>query len=174
MREHALPRIRLGYRRFHQGPIGRDERKIMESMATLVTSRETTIPATVLMIDDNEDELKYWSDSLRKTPSHYTVLESSNAAAGLELCGSRTIDCVILDLDMPESGFHVLLELVPDRHRPKLAVIVLTHLPHPNLFEMAKHNGAQLCLLKQSTSIQALDEAIQQAVAAVRAERSVS
>ena len=146
----------------------------MESMATLVTSRETTIPATVLMIDDNEDELKYWSDSLRKTPSHYTVLESSNAAAGLELCGSRTIDCVILDLDMPESGFHVLLELLPDRHRPKLAVIVLTHLPHPNLFEMAKHNGAQLCLLKQSTSIQALDEAIQQAVAAVRAERSVS
>jgi CheY-like chemotaxis protein len=143
-------------------------------MATLVTPRESTVPATVLIIDDNEEDLKYWSDSLRRTSAHYTVLESSNAAAGLELCASRTIDCVVVDLDMPESGFHVLLELVPDRHRPKVPVIVLTHLPHPNLFEMAKHNGAQLCLHKQSTSIQELDDAIQQAIAAVKAKRSLS
>ena len=70
---------------------------------------------------------------------------------------------------MPESGFHVLLQLVPDRHHPRIPVIVLTHLPHPNLFEMAKHNGAQDCLLKQSTSIQDLDQAIQQAISAVKA-----
>jgi CheY-like chemotaxis protein len=142
-------------------------------MATLVPSRESTVPATVLIIDDNEEDLKYWSDSLRRASAHYTVLGSSNAAEGLQLCESRTIDCVVVDLDMPESGFHVLLELVPDRHRPKIPVIVLTHLPHPNLFEMAKHNGAQLCLLKQSTSIQDLDVAIQQAIAAVKAKQSL-
>ena len=72
------------------------------------------------------------------------MLESSSAAAGLELCRARTVHCVVLDLDMPESGFHVLLELVPDRQRPQVAVIVLTHLPHPNLFDMAKHNGVRL------------------------------
>ena len=133
-----------------------------------------TVPATVLVIDDSEEDLKYWSDALRQFSSRYTVLESANAADALNLCASRPIDCVVLDLDMPESGFHVLLELVPDRRLPKVPVIVLTHLPHPNLFEMAKHNGAQACLLKQSTSAQDLDQAIQQAMAAVQAARSAS
>jgi CheY-like chemotaxis protein len=130
---------------------------------------QSTVPSTVLIIDDNEEDLKYWSDSLRQ---HFTVLESSSAAGGLELCRSRVVDCVVLDLDMPESGFHVLLELVPERQRPKVAVVVLTHLPHPNLFEMAKHNGAQACLLKQSTSPQDLKQAIQQAVNAVKANQA--
>ena len=135
-------------------------------------SSSATVPATVLIVDDNAEDLRYWSDSLKRSSANYTVLESSSAADGLDLCRTRTVDCVLLDLDMPESGFHVLLELVPDRKCPKVAVIVLTHLPHPNLFEMAKHNGAQACLLKQSTSAQELDEAIQQALAAVKAFRS--
>jgi CheY-like chemotaxis protein len=141
-------------------------------MATAASSPQATIAATVLIIDDNEEDLKYWSDSLRRASSSYTVLESSSAAAGLELCRSRAVDCVVLDLDMPESGFQVLLELIPDRQRPQIPVVILTHLPHPNLLEMAKHNGAQACLLKQSTSAHDLEHAIQQGMAAVKAMRS--
>ncbi|HKY73462.1 MAG TPA: response regulator [Nitrospira sp.] len=141
-------------------------------MAASVSPSPSIVPSTVLLIDDNEEDLKYWSDSLRQSASHFTVLESSSAEDGLELCRSRAVDCVVLDLDMPESGFRVLLELVPDRQRPTVAVVVLTHLPHPNLFEMAKHNGAQACLLKQSTSPQDLKQAIQQAVNAVKANQS--
>ena len=143
-------------------------------MATAFSSTQRTTPATVLVIDDNEEDLKYWSDSLRRSSANYTVLESSSSAAGLDLCRARTLDCVVHDLDMPESGFHVLLELVPDRQRPQVAVIVLTHLPHPNLFEMAKHNGAQACLLKQSTTVEGLAQTIEQALTAVRAKRSTS
>ena len=143
-------------------------------MATAVSSPQATVPATILIIDDNEDDLRYWSDSLRRSSANYTILESSSAAAGLDVCRTRPVDCVVVDLDMPESGFHVLLELVPDRRRPQVAVVVLTHLPHPNLFDMAKHNGAQACLLKQTTSVQDLEQTIQQALAAVRAMRSPS
>ena len=130
------------------------------------------MPATVLIIDDNEEDLRYWSDSLRRASAQYTVLESSSAAAGLDVCRAQTVDCVVLDLDMPESGFHVLLELIPDRRRPQLAVVVLTHLPHPNLFDMAKHNGAQACLLKQSTTAQDFERCIEEALASVRAMRA--
>jgi CheY-like chemotaxis protein len=140
-------------------------------MSSAVSS-QSTVPATILVIDDNEEDLKYWSDSLRRSSANYTVLESSSAAAALDVCRTQPVDCVVLDLDMPESGFHVLLELIPDRQRPQVAVIVLTHLPHPNLFDMAKHNGAQECLLKQSTTVQDLERSIQQALAAVRAMRS--
>jgi CheY-like chemotaxis protein len=132
-------------------------------------SPRATDTATILIIDDNEDDLRHWSDALRRVCGNYTVLESSSAVAGLDVCLTNTVDCVVLDLDMPESGFHVLLELIPDRQRPRIAVIVLTHLPHPNLFEMAKHNGAQACLLKQSTSAEELLRAIQQGMASVKA-----
>lgn len=141
---------------------------------TSAVSSQVTVPATILFIDDNEEDLKYWSDSLRQSSANYTVLESSSAVAGLDVCRAQTVDCVVVDLDMPESGFHVLLELVPDRRRPQVAVIVLTHLPHPNLFDMAKHNGAQACLLKQSTTVQELEHSVQEALAAVRAMRSSS
>ena len=146
--------------------------KGVRNMTSAVSSPQARVPATILLIDDNEEDLKYWSDSLRRSAANYTVLESSNAGAGLDLCRARTVDCVVLDLDMPKSGFHVLLELIPDRQRPQVAVVVLTHLPHPNLFEMATHNGARACLLKQSTSAQELDLTIQQAIASVKAMRS--
>jgi CheY-like chemotaxis protein len=129
------------------------------------------MPATILVIDDNEEDLRYWSDALRRSSANYTVLESASAAAGLDVCRTQAVDCVVLDLDMPESGFHVLLELIPDRRRPQVAVVVLTRLPHPNLFDMAKHNGAQACLLKQSTTVEDFEHSIQGALAAVRAVR---
>ena len=127
---------------------------------------------TLLFIDDNEDDLQYWCEVLKKHSSHnYTVLDAPSAEAGLELCRSQRIDCVVLDLDMPESGFHVLFDLVRDRTRAQIAVVILSHLLLPNLLEMAKRNGAQACLVKQTTSAQDLDHAIQKAVASVRSKQ---
>ena len=125
---------------------------------------------TIVLIEDNKEDLQYWSKTLRSAPFNYTVLESSDAQSGLELCREHAIDCVLLDLDMPESGFHVLLELIPNRTHPRIPVIILTHLPHPNLWEMAKHNGAQACLLKQRTSAQDLHCAIQTAITSVKSQ----
>ena len=75
---------------------------------------------------------------------------------------------MVLDLDMPESGLQVLFDLIPDPEHPEIVVIILSHLQLPNLLEMAKHNGAQACLVKQDTSAQDLDHAIQKAIASVR------
>ena len=46
-------------------------------------------------------------------------------------------------IDLPNSGFKVLFDLIPDRTRPKIAVVMLTRLHHPVLHEMALHNGAR-------------------------------
>jgi DNA-binding NarL/FixJ family response regulator len=78
---------------------------------------------------------------------------------------------VLLDLDMPESGFHALLELVPDRQHPPIAVVILTRLVHPSLSELAKYNGAQGWLVKQHTSPEKLCAAIQQAMSFVKSTR---
>ena len=131
----------------------------------------STTFTTVLVIDDDEDERKYWCEALKHTIHNYTVLEASNGQSGLNLCRSQRVDCIVLDLDMPESGLYVLFSLIRDRTRPQIAVVILTHLLAPNLLEMAKHNGAQVCLVKQATSAQDLENAIQNAVGAVRSIR---
>jgi CheY-like chemotaxis protein len=136
---------------------------------TLNPPQPSTTLTTVLVIDDNDEDLRYWCEVLKNFSSHnYTVLDAPSAEAGLELCRSQRIDCVVLDLDMPESGLQVLFDLIPDPEHPEIAVIILSHLRLPNLLEMAKHNGAQTCLVKQDTSAQDLDHAIQKAIASVR------
>jgi DNA-binding NarL/FixJ family response regulator len=89
------------------------------------------------------------------------VLEASNDEEGLNILRNQKVDCVVLDVDMPMCGFFTLVELVPDRERPKIAVVILTCLVHPVLSELTKHNGAQDWLVKQHTSPEDLDHAIQ-------------
>ena len=77
---------------------------------------------TILLIDDDQRDLTYWSDAVRKLGKNYTVLTAFDRKSALAICKDRTVDCVLLDLDMPESGFDLLLELVPDPKHPKIAV----------------------------------------------------
>jgi DNA-binding NarL/FixJ family response regulator len=66
-----------------------------------------------------------------------------------------------------QSGLEVLKTLVPRASKPRLAVIVLTQLSHRGLWELANENGACVCFIKQHTTGEALDKAIQRAVAFV-------
>ena len=142
-----------------------------------MASESTPVPqtrscTTVLLIDDDESQRKHWSDSLKSYSGHYSVFEASSAEAGVEICRTGKVDCVRLDLDMPISGFSALWELIPDRPRPAIAVIIFTHLVHANLSGMAQHNGAQDWLVKQRTSVEQLHRAIQNAVATVRSKQN--
>ena len=127
-----------------------------------------TTPTTVLIVDDNYHDRKHWSGALSSLSIPYVVLEASDAEEGHDILRRQHVDCVVLDFDMPLSGFFTLLELVPDRERPKIAVIILTCLVHPVLSDLTKHNGAQEWLVKQQTSPEDLHHAIQQAIASVK------
>lgn len=119
-------------------------------------------------MDDDERDLLHWADALRNLGKGYTVLTARDRQSGLALCRDRKVDCVLLDLDMPESGFDALLQLVPDPKKPAIAVVILTRLMYPTLCEIAKSHGAQEWLVKRETSAEQLDAAIQQAVRTVK------
>ena len=120
---------------------------------------------TVLFVDDNPDDLASWSTGLREGGSSYVILKASDGQAALDLCQYQQVDCVVLDLAMPpQSGLDTLLKLVPDRHHPKIAVVILTVLRNPSILKLARDYGAHACLSKSSTSIHALDEAIKKAI----------
>ena len=126
---------------------------------------ESTPPTrtTVLIIDDKYNDRKYWSKALRESSFDYLVLEASDAEDGRKILQAHKVDCVLLDFDMPLSGFFTLIELVPDRERPKIAVIMLTCLVHPVWPELTKQHGAQAWLVKQYTTAEELHHAIQKA-----------
>lgn len=123
---------------------------------------------TVLLIDDDYNDRKHWSDALKSASFHYSVLEASNSEDGLNILRNQKVDCVVLDFDMPLSGYFTLLELIPDPEHPQIPVIILTCLHHPVLCELTKHNGAQDWLVKQHTSAEDLHQAIQMAIASVK------
>jgi DNA-binding NarL/FixJ family response regulator len=127
-----------------------------------------TPTTSVLLIDGSKNQRTYWAGQLKRCSLDYEIIEASDGQSGLDLYRSRRIDCVVLELGLPDqSGLQTLVELVPIASRPRVAVIVLTQMTERGVSDLARQNGAYACFVKQHTSGQDLDNAIQRAVAFV-------
>lgn len=123
----------------------------------------------ILFIDGHGEDRDYYVERLQSASSHYAIYEATTGHDGLDMCRSHCIDCVILELELPDmSGFGVLVKLVPFAHAPEIPVIVLTRLNFISLMELALLNGAYLCLHKGIVPGDALETTILQAISAVR------
>ena len=123
---------------------------------------------SVLFIDGYHSDRTYYVDQLKQWSPDYEVIEAVDGQSGLTLYRSRRIDCVILELDLPDmSGFQVLVDLNPVARRPNVAVLILTRLSSLPLWELARKGGAYACFPKQHTSQEELVRAIQHAIALV-------
>ena len=123
---------------------------------------------SILLIDANHQDRQWCVQRLSLGSPNYQVFEAANGQSGLNIYRSCFIDCVVLELDLPDmSGFEVLRNLVPNAHRPEAAVIVLTRITNESLLEVAIRNGAQASLLKTQTSGDTLDKAILTAISTV-------
>ena len=121
---------------------------------------------TVLLIDAHKEDREYWAQRLRISSPEYVVLEVGTAAAGLVICRSHRVDCVVLELTLPDmSGFQVLKQLVPRAYDPAPAVIFLSRTTLQPMAELALRNGAQAYLIKSHISGDDLDRAIRKALA---------
>jgi DNA-binding NarL/FixJ family response regulator len=120
---------------------------------------------TLLLIDGNDKDRQYYAQRLKVTSPNCTIVEAASAEAGLDVFRSRPIDCVILELGLPDaSGFEVLTRLVPVARHPEIPVVVLTQFTHEALLEVAKMNGAFGVLQKHTTSGDELAIAVHKAL----------
>jgi len=126
-------------------------------------------PATsILLIDGSKNHREYWTDQLTRCSPDLRILEASDGQSGLALFRAQRIDCVVMDLALPDTpGFEVLAELVPTPSKPTVAVLVLTLLVHRTVWELATAYGAYACFHKKHTRGEDLEKAIHQAVAFV-------
>jgi len=108
---------------------------------------------TTLLIDGNHRDRQYYAERLRRSLPDSVVIQATTGQSGLVICNTQAVDCVVLELDLPDmSGFEVLLKLVPRVYRPEIAVIILTSFSNPQLLEAAIRNGAQASLRKDVAS----------------------
>ena len=134
-------------------------------MSFTLDRQKSSTHDTVLFIDNQSEDLGSWSNRLQKYSSRYAVVTLSSAEGALVFLRHQRVDCVVLDLDVPQSsGFELLLALIPDRQHRRIPVIVLTHLRNPALHRMTLENGAHACLVKEGTTVQDLDHAIQHGI----------
>ena len=129
------------------------------------TPSQTT---TVLLIDPNKDDRQHWTERLKSSSSHYKMVEAKDAETGLALCQSERVDCVVMELHLPDmSGFQVLMRLNPIVRGLQTPVVALSHFILPSIVEAAKKLGAQSYLIKSQASGDDLERAIQKAIARV-------
>jgi len=123
---------------------------------------------SILFTDGHDKDRQYYAQRLKATCPDLRIYEAASGKTGLELYYANLIDCVVLELGLPDmSGFEILTKLVPIARAPEVPVIILTKLTSLSLLQVAKLNGAQAILQKDTASGDHLEQAVLKALARV-------
>ena len=64
---------------------------------------------TILLIDDDGHYRAYCAQRLHASSRNYDVVEAATGQSGVDICARQPVDCVVLEIDLPDmSGFEVL------------------------------------------------------------------
>ena len=126
----------------------------------------------ILLIDANQQDREYFGQLLLNSSPDFIVFNSTTGEHGVALFRQKPIDCVVLEIDLPDmSGFEVLRRLIPSVEYPGIPVIILTRLSNHYLLDAAIKNGAQAALYKGNASADILNRAILNAISTVQSNR---
>lgn len=65
-------------------------------------------PTSILLIDADREYRRYWKEGLERLSPAYQILKAPDGQSGLEVYRSQHLDCVIIELDLPDmSGFSI-------------------------------------------------------------------
>jgi phosphoserine phosphatase RsbU/P len=123
----------------------------------------------VLLIEDNFIDARLVRDSLvNEGETCYRLLHVTCLAEGLVVISSQQVDCVLLDLNLPDSsGMDTLMRVRAEK--PDLPIVVLTGLDDPPAAERAVEMGAQDYLVKDVLPSPQVARALRYAMARVAA-----
>jgi serine phosphatase RsbU (regulator of sigma subunit) len=126
---------------------------------------------TVLLIEDDEDDALIVDDLLSASATDVRLLHGLTLAKGIELLSTTTVDCVLLDLRLPDAeGLEAVTRL--REITPEIAVVVLTGFDEATAGEAAVQAGAQDYLSKANVDSDLLSRAIRYAVGRRHAEET--
>jgi serine phosphatase RsbU (regulator of sigma subunit) len=117
----------------------------------------------VLLIEDDEDDALIVEDLLAASSLDVHLLHGLTLGKGLEHLADQRIDCVLLDLRLPDVDGIDAVSRVREAD-PAIAVVVLTGLDEETAGEAAVEAGAQDYLVKGKVDADLLSRAVRYAV----------
>jgi two-component system NtrC family sensor kinase len=132
-------------------------------------------PLTILLVDDSPEDRAVYCRYLRHHPATTVVcLEAATGTEALHLCQTARLDCVVLDMNLPDmDGLQFLTALQTGLHPQVCPVVLLTGQGSEQLAVQALHSGAQDYLVKRDLSADLLHRAITQAIEKFRLHRAL-
>lgn len=118
-----------------------------------------TQPKRILLVEDDRFLRKAAEVRLRR--AGYTVITAADGEEAIATAGTMRPDLVLLDLIMPRmQGFEVLRVLRTQPNMLGVPIVVLTNLSQDADRERAMTNGANGYLIKANMSLDALADAV--------------
>ena len=131
---------------------------------------QTTTPARILVVDD--EKLIRWSVAERLQRDGYEVLTAESGEQALESVASAPPDVMLLDVKLPGIDGVITLQRALGLH-PELAVLMMSaHSTVDVAVEAMKHGAIDF--LVKPFPLQALDAAVERALATSRTRRQIA
>ncbi len=111
------------------------------------------INRTILIIDDNPDDLEFYKTILSKNSKlyEYETLTAENLEDGLEFVRNNVIDCCFVDYNLPEiNGLEISQEIKKENNSVSLPIVLLTGEPHQSIQAEAARQGLLDYVIKDS------------------------
>jgi PAS domain S-box-containing protein len=142
-----------------------------EAMATVTNSQQYTI----LIVDDAEhDRETYRRYLLAEQNCAYTILEEESGEAGLDLCCSRGVDCILLDFLLPDlDGLEFLTELKKRACLSCPPVVMITGQGNESIATRALKDGVEDYLVKRQITPDSLRLAARTAIENAELRRQI-
>ena len=103
---------------------------------------------SLLLIDDNPDDIEFYSDLLSRCKTNYTLVTAETAQEGLELLENNEIDCCLLDYNIPDKDGIQILDTIRGGKSSGIPIIILTGVPDQTVKAQAARKGAMNYLEK--------------------------
>ena len=106
----------------------------------------------ILLVDDDADELKIFSDALNEIPGSYQCTYAPTAAQGLEMLQWIHPNYIFIDYNLPVmNGLDMLAEIRADRKLDNVPVFLYSTTISPDTQLTAQYLRATGCIEKPSS-----------------------
>lgn len=144
-----------------------------KEMADQAISNANIETLSILIVDDStEDRMLYKRLLMQDEDTHYIITEVASGYEALEICNTKTPDCILLDYNMPDiDGLEILHELSRNNTEIAPPVVMLTGEKNLSVAIEAMKNGAQDYLTKGDVTFESLKLALNNAVEKITLKR---
>lgn len=121
-----------------------------------MVNNENRKPITVLIVDDNPDDLIFYNDLLASEllpANKYSIFQATDSIEAIDICGKHEIDVLLLDYNLPgDNGLDIMQQLQTLYGDKILPVIFLTGEPRQDDQAKAARQGAMDYIIKETTT----------------------